>query len=101
MLRNEGAVDDHWRGDELRGGVASRVVAASEGSDLPESIRTGVAHLRGAGTTLVLIPVANVLPPDGPLAVADCVIGQVDETLRSVIETVANGRPVATSAVLR
>jgi hypothetical protein len=93
LLSRESAVRERWDLEELWGVVASRVAAAAETSDPKAQLTTDLDSIREADTNLILMAVANVVPPASPLLVADCVIGEAgDAFLRSVNEA-AGSRP--------
>lgn len=94
LLARETGIRDRWDTQELWGVAAGLVVDASASEDHAAAITRAVSGLRSVGTTLILLPVANVLPPESPVYVADCVIGQVDGALFDAIEQRAGGRPL-------
>ena len=101
LLRREGSVRERWDEEEMWGVVASIVVTASEPRAAASAdkqaawVSDAVRRLRSVGTTMVLVPVANVSPPEVPLVLADCVIGQLDDAFWSVLDATAQKWPMA------
>lgn len=92
-LGKEARIRERWDADELWGVVASLVVAAAASDDPAGLVARGLHRMRSAGTTLVLVAVANVLPPDTPARIADSIIAQVGEPFRVAVNECASGRP--------
>jgi hypothetical protein len=95
LLARESRVRERWDSQELWGIVAALVVRAAESGEAAATITTGVRELRSADAMLILMALANVVPPETPLIVADCVFGRGDDAFRRVVNAVSNGRCTA------
>jgi hypothetical protein len=90
-LLKEPAVQQRWSCEQVWGIVADLVVNASMGH-AGAVLAAGLAALRDAPATLVVLPVSNVLWRRAPLPFDDAVLGCADSRLVDAIEARTAGR---------
>jgi hypothetical protein len=91
-LLKEPAIAARWKTDQLWGVIASLVVHAASTSEPNDSVSAGLAKLRTAPPSLVVLPLANVSLPAGALKLAKSVVGLPNESLAAAIAEVAGDR---------
>lgn len=92
-LSRESAIRARWDAEELWGLIATIVVATAEANDPLNFVSRNIKRLRDAGSSLVVIPVANVTWDSPPVSVAGGLFGSLSAGFLDAVASSANGRP--------